>query len=240
MYDKQSYKVSSPITKVCPILDQLWSLIFPCFILSTHWCCLWYRPFTKLFLHVFANWIINNIQIKHPSRQWNPYPGISKTIKPPSTSTFRPGTSVFRASSRSSPRAKRCPNCESANSWMAAWVQTWEGVLRIGLNLKQRKCRYMNICKFLYAVCIWFCIYVIYTNNSGDMWFLFGRSSEKKHTNHHKPIKIGNRLLTHKNWFNSNSPGGWQQNLQAKDVTDYFTKHYIPLFTLVHINFNPW
>ena len=31
---------------------------------------------------------------------------------------------VFRASSRSPPRAKRCPNCESANSWMAAWVHT--------------------------------------------------------------------------------------------------------------------
>ena len=24
-----------------------------------------------------------------------------------------------------SPRANKCPNCESANSWMAAWVQTW-------------------------------------------------------------------------------------------------------------------
>lgn len=34
------------------------------------------------------------------------------------------GAKVFRASSRSSPRAKRWPNCESANSWMAAWVQT--------------------------------------------------------------------------------------------------------------------
>jgi hypothetical protein len=33
---------------------------------------------------------------------------------------------------------------------MAAWVQTSEGVLRIGLNLKQRKCRYMNICKFFF------------------------------------------------------------------------------------------
>jgi hypothetical protein len=34
MYDKQykqSYKVSSPITKVCPILDQLWSFDFPMF-----------------------------------------------------------------------------------------------------------------------------------------------------------------------------------------------------------------
>lgn len=59
--------MSSPITKVCPILDQLWSSIFPCLILSTHWCCLWYRPFTKLFLHVFANWRINNVQIRHPS-----------------------------------------------------------------------------------------------------------------------------------------------------------------------------
>lgn len=158
-----------------PRFAQYWTsyglLIFPCLILSTHWCCLWYRPFTKLFLHVFANWRINNVQIKHPSWQrnvswqWNPYPGgpgISKTIKPPSTSTFRPGTSVFRASSRSSPRAKRCPNCESANSWMAAWVQTSEGVLRIGLNLKQRKCRYMNICKFFFFNVIYSMYMILY------------------------------------------------------------------------------
>ena len=36
----------------------------------------------------------------------------------------RRATRVFRASSRSSPRANKCPNCESANSWMAAWVET--------------------------------------------------------------------------------------------------------------------
>lgn len=64
------------------------------------------------------------------------------------------GTSVFRASSRSSPRAKRWPNCESANSWMAACVHTWPWSKSANHSRKKHGASVVPSCFF--SVFFWF------------------------------------------------------------------------------------
>ena len=73
----------------------------------------------------------------HPPR--TKHQPLHPPLLPPSepTSSLRTpshrGAKVFRASSRSPPRAKRWPNWLSANSWIAAWVQTYAVVWARGV-----------------------------------------------------------------------------------------------------------
>lgn len=70
------------------------------------------------------------------------------------------GTSVFRASSRSSPRAKRWPNCESANSWMAACVHTWPWSKSANHSRKKHGASVVPSCFFgVFFLVFWGCLF---------------------------------------------------------------------------------